>query len=138
MNDNELGMTPFWARSFRGQSPESLKAALGVLAGLINDPDIFLRLSRAVRSRLLAEGVIVMPAAVVLAEVSEKHEIPVSTIKGQRRSLNIIAARREACWRLRKELGLSYPRIGTIMGNRDHSTIISSVRKHSRWLESLQ
>lgn len=53
----------------------------------------------------------------------------VADLKGERRFKVLVRARDMAVRRLRDELGLSMPRIGQIMGGRDHTTILESLRR---------
>lgn len=63
--------------------------------------------------------------------VCHKHGVTLDMLKGKRRTKPIALARHEAMYRLR-QLGMSYPRIGTILGGRDHSTVIHGVRTHAQ------
>lgn len=65
-----------------------------------------------------------------IAYVCHKHGVTQEMLIGKRRTKPIVLARHEAMWGLRK-LGLSYPRIGALLGGRDHSTVIHGVRKHA-------
>lgn len=67
----------------------------------------------------------------VIQEVADKHDTTAKDILFHSRFHSISQARQEACFRLRCELGWSYPRIGKFIG-RDHSTIITAVRCHSK------
>lgn len=66
----------------------------------------------------------------VLAYVAHKHGCSIADLKGPRGKQALANARHEAMWMLRK-LGMSYPRIGAILGGRDHSTIVHGVMKHA-------
>jgi len=61
--------------------------------------------------------------ALILNEVSAKHNIPIETMRGKSRKMETVRARHEAMKRLRDELHLSLKSIGEILGGRDHSTI---------------
>jgi len=60
--------------------------------------------------------------------ILEKTMIPWSVITGPRRFAHIVSVRHEIFYTLR-ELGFSYPRIGTIC-NREATTVISGVLRH--------
>lgn len=64
-----------------------------------------------------------------LAEVCQQRGVDMDMLTGRRRTRPISLARHEAMYRLRR-LGLSYPRIGQILGGRDHSTVIHGIRQH--------
>lgn len=66
----------------------------------------------------------------IMREVCDKHGILEVEFLGERHSPVYVAARQEACWRARNETGASFPLIGEVF-NRDHSTILYSVRKYS-------
>jgi hypothetical protein len=130
MNDNDLSMKVFWARAFRTESPQSLLDALSVLGGLIDDHEPFLNVGNAIRVSKISRTAI-MPASKIIFEVAEKHGLTIADLKGEGRKVPVAIARQEAFWRLRTELGLSYPRIGTIFNGRDHSTVIHGIRRHA-------
>jgi len=69
-----------------------------------------------------------------LTEVADKHGVRVDDILGERRTAEIARARQEAMWRLRHELHLSFPVIGSVIGGRDHSTVFHGVHAHARRL----
>jgi hypothetical protein len=66
---------------------------------------------------------------IVVKTVSMVSGIPVKFITGPHRQRHLMPARRAAVWLLVKEVRLSYPATGRVLGNRDHSTIIHAVRK---------
>lgn len=66
----------------------------------------------------------------VLREICGKHHISKAALLGPLRYKPICAARHEAAFRLIVELGYSYPRAGRMLGDRDHTTILNSVRRH--------
>jgi chromosomal replication initiation ATPase DnaA len=65
--------------------------------------------------------------AQILREVAEHNRLLVSEITGRRRSMRICVARRQAFFRLRDELDLSYPKIAQLFGM-DHTAVLSGVR----------
>ena len=67
----------------------------------------------------------------ILLEVSAKHQLSVKSIKSNHRGLAFVYARHEVCFRLRHELGYSYPRIGRFFGGMDHTTCLNAVRRHA-------
>jgi chromosomal replication initiator protein len=50
-------------------------------------------------------------------------------ITGTKRQGKIVLARQIAMYILKTKYGLAYKKIGMLFGNRDHSTVISSVEK---------
>lgn len=65
----------------------------------------------------------------IFREVEAATGVPPHAIKGNRRTKGYVMARYEVAYRLRTEMGLSLPRIGVILGGRDHATIIHGLRK---------
>ncbi len=65
----------------------------------------------------------------ILTTVSKYYNIPQSDIVGSKRNKEIVLPRQISIYLMRKELSLSYPKIGGIMGGRDHTTIIHGYEK---------
>jgi chromosomal replication initiation ATPase DnaA len=72
----------------------------------------------------------------ILKEVAEKYEVTVQDLKGPCRRLKYALPRHEAAYRIVKELGFSLPKTGRVLGKRDHTTILNSVRKYAKRLEA--
>lgn len=70
-------------------------------------------------------------AAEVMRQVCSKHRISKDALVGPLRRKNILAARHEAAFRMIVEVGMSYPQAGRLLGGRDHTTILNSVRRHA-------
>lgn len=70
----------------------------------------------------------------IMYEVCKKHNCTVYEAKSPQRYREIVACRQEICYRLKTETPISLPHIGRIMGGRDHTTILHSVRKHKQRL----
>jgi chromosomal replication initiation ATPase DnaA len=74
----------------------------------------------------------------VLADVSERHGVDPYDITGPSRLREIVHARQEVAWKVRKAqdaLGkprFSLPQIGTWLGGRDHTTILHAIRAHEK------
>jgi chromosomal replication initiation ATPase DnaA len=64
--------------------------------------------------------------------VATKHGISFADLTSHKRDASLVRARHEAMWRLRQNTRLSYPQIGKILGDRDHSTIIHGIRRHEQ------
>lgn len=75
-------------------------------------------------------------ARVVLSEVSRETGISAVDIMSQRRSPRVVQARHKVMWRLRHETEWSTPRIGKFLGDRDHTTILSGIRRHQARLDA--
>ena len=68
-------------------------------------------------------------AKAALRAVSEKTGVPVQAILGRERIANIAAARHEAVWRVHQVTRWSLPRVGRFFGDRDHTTVLNSLRR---------
>lgn len=63
----------------------------------------------------------------VVEQVAWRYGMKPALILGRSRQPNVVRARQEAAWELRK-LNLSYPQIGAVL-DRDHTTVMAAVRK---------
>lgn len=64
-------------------------------------------------------------------EVARKHQLKPNDIIVFARNKRLVEARQEAMFRCADETILSYPKIGALFGDRDHTTIIHGVRAHA-------
>ena len=71
----------------------------------------------------------------ILREVSEKHEVSIAIMKGDRRNRSAVRARQEYCWRACKETCKSLPDIGNLI-HRDHTTVMHGRDVHQARLDS--
>ena len=71
------------------------------------------------------------PAQLILQEVADKHGITVKDMKGDCRKNKFSRARQEAAYIIKDRLGMSLPKIGRILGNKDHTTVLHGIRKHA-------
>ena len=62
-------------------------------------------------------------------QICAEHGVTFEDIAGPRRTVSIIKPRFLVCRMLRDELGWSLPRIGRLLGGRDHTTILWAVRR---------
>jgi chromosomal replication initiation ATPase DnaA len=66
----------------------------------------------------------------IIAETAEKHGITVRQMKQGGRARMYSWPRQEAMYRIYTELhGYSLPRIGRLLGGRDHTTVIHGIRR---------
>lgn len=65
----------------------------------------------------------------IIGLVADFYGISVEDITGNKRLSKIVLARQIAMYILKNNFGLAYKKIGGLFGNRDHSTVISSVEK---------
>lgn len=69
--------------------------------------------------------------AAILERVAERFDVTVDDLKGRDRHKQVTAARHVAMWAVRQRK-LSFPEIGRLFGNRDHTTVMNAVRKIDR------
>ena len=95
------------------------------------------------RARESATGMHVAPEADViksstsaakaaLRAVSQRTGVPVVAILGRERRSAIVAARHEAVWRVHEATKWSLPRVGRFFDDRDHTTVLHSLRRMER------
>ena len=65
----------------------------------------------------------------ILIDVAREHDLLVKEMLGPRRHVKIVWPRQLAMYRIWLELKWSFPRIGRLFGNRDHTTVLHAVRK---------
>lgn len=68
----------------------------------------------------------------IIREVAEKYDITPEDITGTCRRRMYAWPRQEAMWRCRTETSMSMPDIGRRFGNRDHTTVLYSIRAHAK------
>jgi hypothetical protein len=74
----------------------------------------------------------------VIGCVAESYGISVKRLMSGDRHKTVCEARGVTCWLLRTINGLSYPELGRAMSGRDHTTMMSAVRKVLRRRETEQ
>lgn len=67
----------------------------------------------------------------ILKDVCKKHKVLEYEVLSHHRYQYLMPARDEVAYTLR-QMGWSFPRIGRLIGNRHHTTIMESVRRHER------
>lgn len=74
------------------------------------------------------------PGSVIIQNVAFKYGVSVQEIKSKSRKQKHVFARQEAAYELRKQRNFSLTKIGQMLGNRDHTTILHACRKHEERL----
>jgi chromosomal replication initiator protein len=72
----------------------------------------------------------------IQAEVANSFQVSRESIVGRDRSTAAVSARQAAIYLTRELTDLSLPQIGRIFGGRDHSTVLSSIRRLEARLET--
>ncbi|MBQ7607997.1 MAG: ATP-binding protein [Desulfovibrionaceae bacterium] len=88
-------------------------------------------ISRADIERVLKAGTAdsLLDYKEILDAVAQKLNVPLAELLGKRRKARLVLARQLAMYLCRNKLGLSYPELGRIFGNKDHSTVIYAIKK---------
>ena len=73
---------------------------------------------------------------IIIEETARYYSISPDEIRGQRRSKNIAIARHVSIYLIRSLINLSLNDIGAIFEDRNHATILSSIRKIENMLKS--
>ena len=72
----------------------------------------------------------------IIAEILLKHRAFWRDMTAGRRDRDTVLCRHEICYRLRQETDYSMPRIGRLLGGRDHTTVIHGCRQHKIRMEA--
>ncbi len=72
----------------------------------------------------------------IIAEVLLKHRAFWRDMTAARRDREAVKCRHEICYRLRNEADYSMPKIGRLLGGRDHTTVIHGCRQHKIRMEA--
>jgi chromosomal replication initiator protein len=92
--------------------------------------------------QLLASDVAARPklrpisAKTIIDRVAAYFDLQSADICGAKRDKEIVVPRQVTMYLMREELGLSYPKIASAIGGRDHTTAMHSVSKIERLVES--
>lgn len=79
----------------------------------------------------------IMRSTSIFMEASEKYKMSIKMIKSTSRRKKFVEVRQEVAYRLRMELKYSYPQIGRLLGNRDHTTAINAVKGYEKKLAKI-
>ncbi len=72
----------------------------------------------------------------MIARIAEKHGVTYDEVVGPNRYERYILPRFECCYRLKVELGLSFPDISRKLGRSDHTSSLSGYRRYKKYLET--
>lgn len=93
----------------------------------LDDEDIEAAVARADTARMS-----MATARTIRRAVAEKHNLTVCDLDSECRTKRLVRARHEAMFMVVGATILSFPRIGRIFGNRDHTTVMAGVRRHAK------
>lgn len=72
----------------------------------------------------------------ILEKTADFYDISVEELTGQKRDKEIVLPRQVAMYLMREEMHLSYPKIATEVGKKDHTTIMHGVEKIEKEIDS--
>ena len=93
---------------------------------VVYNSDIDLELAQRVVARTVKLEQKPITINEIVEHVSEYYDIPVKDICSKSRKQFIAQARQVSMYLAQKHTGLSYSRIGSVIGKRDHSTVLHS------------
>ncbi|QEG20154.1 DnaA/Hda family protein [Mariniblastus fucicola] len=82
------------------------------------------------------ESTIDAMACRIIETVADEFDMTTTVLCSNSRKQTVVMARGVAIWLLRTMLGLSYHAIGTLFGNRDHTTILHAFQKYDSLIET--
>jgi hypothetical protein len=71
---------------------------------------------------------------VILEDVAKRHNVTIQDMKGILRKADLVAARSEFAWICVRQRKLSLTKVGRMLGDRDHTTILHAVRCYEKKL----
>lgn len=77
-----------------------------------------------------------LTAKIVLEKTASYYDLQVADLTGPKRDKEIVVPRQIAMYLMRHELNLSFPKIASALGGRDHTTAMHSVSKIDGQMES--
>ena len=95
---------------------------------MLDDTITISSVKRAIKD-VIRTGVFIPTPEAIIAETSRYYGIPEEDVRGQRRSKGTAIARQVAMYLIRSLTNLSLVDIGEQFENRNHSTVLSSIRK---------
>jgi chromosomal replication initiator protein len=72
----------------------------------------------------------------IISEVTKQFKVSLTELRGRGRSKEIVLPRQIAMYTLREETGTSLVEIGSLLGGRDHSTVMHGIAKIEKSLET--
>ena len=114
---------------------EGAMARLAAVASFDHRP-ITVELAQETLRKLLASAPSGLSVESIQREVATYFGVRLADLKGPKRHRVIAHPRMIAMYLARKLTAMSYPEIGSRFGGKDHSTVISAVRKIERLIET--
>jgi chromosomal replication initiator protein len=114
---------------------EGMLIRLGAYASLTGS-EISLNMARDILKDIIVEKTKEITVEMIQKHVAEHFKIKVSELKSDKRLKAFVIPRQIAIYVCRELTKASYPEIGEKFGGKDHSTIIHSVKKIEKQMES--
>ncbi len=108
---------------------------LGALSSIVGNP-ITLDMARKTLEDLFPSVMEEITVERIQKVVCEHFKIKLSDLKSKRRSRNIVLPRQTAMYLARKFTQSSLPELGEAFGGKDHTSVLHSIRKVERMLDS--
>jgi len=111
-----------------------LEGALIRLAALstLHKKVITIEFAEKTLENIMEKPDVTLSTDIIIKKVASHFEIKVSDIKGKRRHKSVAYPRQIAMYLTRELTALSYPEIGSKFGGKDHTTVMSAVKKINR------
>lgn len=97
-------------------------------------PYIFVGLNRRSKEHFLIRRYI-LKESTILESIIEQTGVPLRNITSQSRKAVFVEARHIAAGLLREHTNLTLKEIGTLIGGRDHSTMLYSIKTYNRFMD---
>ncbi|MEQ1820894.1 MAG: chromosomal replication initiator protein DnaA [Fimbriimonadaceae bacterium] len=115
---------------------EGALTRLGAQAS-ISDSLVTVELAKSLVEQHYRSGILSKPTfSQIVGAVSRFYEVPVDEIKGVRRQAPIVHARHVAVFITREMTGDSWKHIGTLLGDRDHTSMMHGYQKINEMVRS--
>ncbi|MCD7749848.1 MAG: chromosomal replication initiator protein DnaA, partial [Oscillospiraceae bacterium] len=102
---------------------------------IMDDSISITSVKRAIKD-VIRTGLYIPTPDAIIAETARFYGIEETDIRGQRRSKNTAMARQVAMYLIRNLTNLSLVDIGELFDHRNHSTVLSSIRKVEELIKS--
>lgn len=107
---------------------EGILTSMGARAKLLHEKITLQQVQDELAGRIRKQRAEIT-AEKIIETVSVEFDVSVSDMKSKKRQKKIVEARQIAMFLLKSQLDLNLTKIGGLFGGKDHSTVISSIRK---------
>jgi hypothetical protein len=77
-----------------------------------------------------------MTPAEIIERIASARGVTVNQLRSRNQSSKVVFARQECMWLFRRLTGLSLLEVGKELGGRDHSTVISGIKRVQRFVDA--